>query len=98
MKPFSDVGRFLGALLSSAVFGLLSESVLGRSRTTKVVISLETSFKILVFERVAKTAVFDSMMAPFWYPFWYQGCNLDDIFDVTFWGVFLGVKKVMRGK
>ena len=97
MKPFSDVGRFLGALFSSAVFGLLSESVLGRSRTTKVVISSETSFKILVFDRVAKTPFFGSMLAPFWHPIWHRGCSFCDIFGVTFWGVFFGVQKVMRG-
>ena len=91
MKQFSDVGWLLGALFSSAVLGLLSESVSEGSRTRKVVISLETSFKIPVFERVAKTAVVGSMLGPIWYPFWHHGCSFCDIFGVTFWGVFLGV-------
>ena len=46
MEQFSHVGWLLGALFSIAVLGLLSESVLGGSQTRKVVISLDTSFKI----------------------------------------------------
>ena len=90
MKPFSHVGWLLGALFSSAVLGLLFESISGGSRTRKVVISLETSFKILVFERVP-TAVFGSILDPFWHRFWHHGCRFCDIFGVAFLGVFLGV-------
>ena len=91
MSPFSHVGWLLGALFSSAVLGLLFESISGGSRTRKVVISFETSFKILVFERVPNTSVFGSILDPFWHRFWYHGCRFCDIFGVTFWGVFLGV-------
>ena len=65
MKPFSHVGWLLGALFSSAVLGLLFESISGGSWTRKVVISLEISFKILFFERVANTPVFGSILDPF---------------------------------
>ena len=91
MKPFSDVGWLLGALFSGAVLGLLPESVSGGSRTRKVVISFEMSFKILVFERVAKTQLLVPILAPFWRRFSHHGCSFCDIFGVTFWGVFLGV-------
>ena len=91
MKPFSDVGWLLGGLFCNAVLGLLFESVLGGSRTRKVVISLGRSLKILVFERVAKTPALGFILAPFWHPVWHHGCSFYDIFGVTFWGVFLGV-------
>ena len=65
MKPFSHVGWLLGALFSSAVLGLLFESISGGSWTRKVVISLETSVKIMGFERVAKTSV----LGPLWLHF-----------------------------
>ena len=91
MKPFSHVGWLLGALFSSAVLGLLFESISGGSWTRKVVISLEMSFKIMGFERVAKTLVFGSILDPFWHRFWHHGCRFCDIFGVTFLGVFLGV-------
>ena len=91
MKPFSHVGWLLGALFSSAVLGLLFESISGGSRTRKVVISLEMSFQILVFERVPKASVLGSILDPFWHRFWHHGCRFCNIFGVTFWGVFLGV-------
>ena len=62
MEQLSYVVWLLGALFSIAVLGLLSESVLGGSQTRKVVISLEMSFKILVFKRVAETEI--------WVPCW----------------------------
>ena len=98
MGQLSHVGWLLGALFSIAVLGLLSESVLGGSQTRKVVISLETSFKIVVFQRVAKTQVLTSIFAPFWHPFWHHGCSLAHILDFTFWGEFRGVKKAAGEK
>ena len=85
MEHFSYVGWLLGALFSIAVLGMLSESVLGGSQARKVVISLETSFKILVFENIRAGFHFSSILAP---PLGTHGCSLADIFDVAFWGEF----------